>query len=223
MNVVWRDLGVVGYASTWRAMQDFTTSRTESSADELWVLQHPPVFTQGRAGKNDHLIAPGDIPVINSDRGGQVTYHGPGQVVLYVLLDLKRINMGPRELVRRIECGVIRYLKVFDINGERIEGAPGIYVAGAKLAALGLRIRNACSYHGLALNVAMDLEPFKRINPCGYPGLGVTQLSDQGGPENCEDVAAELVPIMVESLYDSASIMLRTGDGEVYPQELIKA
>lgn len=188
-------------------------SRTDSSSDELWVVQHPSVFTQGRSGKMEHLIAPDDIPVVNSDRGGQVTYHGPGQLVLYVLLDLKRMNIGPRELVRRIECGIIWYLQGFEIIGERVQGAPGVYVAGEKLAALGLRIRNGCSYHGLALNIAMDLEPFKRINPCGYAGLRVTQLSDHGGPEDCESVAADLVPIMVNSLYGSAQMTISQGDG----------
>ena len=209
MNVLWRDLGIADYKPVWRAMQDFTRERASASADELWTVQHPSVFTQGLAGKSEHLLAPGDIPVVESDRGGQVTYHGLGQLVMYALMNVKRLGIGPRELVRRLERGVIDYLAGYGIAGERIKGAPGVYVHGAKIAALGLRIRNGCSYHGLALNVAMDLEPFSRINPCGYAGLTVTQLSERGGPANCADVALDLVPILANSLYDGAPITLR--------------
>ncbi len=209
MNVLWRDLGAVNYERVWRAMQDFTRLRTPATADELWAVQHPPVFTQGRAGKSEHVLEPGEIPVVESDRGGQVTYHGPGQLVVYVLLDVKRLGIGPRTLVRRLERGVIAYLAGYGIRGEQVQGAPGVYVAGAKIAALGLRIRNGCSYHGLALNVAMDLEPFTRINPCGYAGLTVTELSAHGGPTACADVMSDLVPILANSLFDGAPITLR--------------
>lgn len=217
MNVLWRDLGQVDYERVWRAMQDFTGLRTAASTDEFWAVQHPPVFTQGRAGKSEHLITPGDIPVVKSDRGGQVTFHGPGQLVVYALTNVKRLGIGPRELVRRLERGVIAYLTGYGIAGERIQGAPGVYVDGAKIAALGLRIRSGCSYHGLALNVAMDLEPFTRINPCGYAGLKVTQLSDLGGPSDCADVATDLIPIMANSLYDGAPIML-SQDRDAYAE-----
>jgi lipoyl(octanoyl) transferase len=220
MNVVWRDLGLVDYRRVWQAMQGFTRLREPASVDELWAVEHPPVFTQGRAGKSEHLLAPGSIPVVNSDRGGQVTYHGPGQLVVYALLDVKRLGIGPRELVRRLERGVITYLAGYGIAGERVQGAPGVYVGGAKIAALGLRIRNGCSYHGLALNVAMDLEPFTRINPCGYAGLAVTQLSEHGGAADCADVLLDLLPIVANSLYDGAPIVLRQ-DRNVYAEALV--
>jgi lipoyl(octanoyl) transferase len=158
-------------------MQDFTDQRDETTADELWLVEHPPVFTQGQAGKAEHVLTPGDIPVIQVDRGGQVTYHGPGQIVAYPLLDIRRKGLGVRELVNRIEAAIIQVLAHFGVTGRRIEGAPGIYVEGAKIASLGLRVRRGRTFHGLAFNVDMDLEPFQRINPCGYQGLQVTQLS----------------------------------------------
>jgi lipoyl(octanoyl) transferase len=158
-------------------MQAYTDQRDEGSADELWLVQHPPVFTQGQAGKAEHVLAPGDIPVIQVDRGGQVTYHGPGQIVAYPLVDIGRKGIGVRDFVCRIEESIIRVLEHYGVSGERIAGAPGIYVGGAKIASLGLRVRRGCSFHGLAFNVDMDLEPFQRINPCGYAGLQVTQLS----------------------------------------------
>lgn len=172
-----RRLGVADYERVWREMQDFTDNRDESSADELWLVQHPPVFTQGQAGKAEHVLAPGGIPVIQVDRGGQVTYHGPGQIVAYPLVDIRRKGITVREFVRRIEESIIRVLAQYSVKGERIEGAPGIYVAGDKVASLGLRVRRGCTFHGLAFNIDMDLEPFQRINPCGYAGLQVTQLS----------------------------------------------
>lgn len=172
-----RRLGIADYERVWREMQDFTDSRDEGSGDELWLVQHPPVFTQGQAGKAEHVLAPGDIPVIQVDRGGQVTYHGPGQIVAYPLVDIRRKGMTVREFVRCIEESIIRVLAQYSVKGERIEGAPGIYVAGDKVASLGLRVRRGCTFHGLAFNIDMDLEPFQRINPCGYAGLQVTQLS----------------------------------------------
>jgi lipoyl(octanoyl) transferase len=158
-------------------MQRFTDQRADSTADELWLLQHNPVFTLGKNGKPEHIHDAADIPVVKSDRGGQVTYHGPGQIVVYTLLDLKRMNIGVRDLVTRIENSVINLLAEYDVTAAARKDAPGVYVGNSKIAALGLRVRNGCSFHGLALNVDMDLAPFARINPCGYEGLEVTQLS----------------------------------------------
>jgi len=172
-----RDLGLSEYEPVWHAMQAFTDRRNEETVDELWVLQHPPVFTQGQAGKAEHVLAPGDIPVVQVDRGGQVTYHGPGQIVAYPLLDIRRKGLGVRVLVNRIEESIIRVLEEQGVKGERRPGAPGIYVNGEKIAALGLRVRRGRTFHGLAFNINMDLEPFQRINPCGFEGLRVTQLS----------------------------------------------
>jgi lipoyl(octanoyl) transferase len=172
-----RELGLADYETVWREMQAFTDGRDESTQDELWLLQHPPVFTQGQSGKAEHLLAPGNIPVVQVDRGGQVTYHGPGQIVAYPLLDIQRRKLGVRALVNRIEESIIQVLGSYSVRGERREGAPGIYVDGAKIAALGLRVRRGRSFHGLAFNIDMDLEPFSRINPCGFQGLEVTQLS----------------------------------------------
>ena len=173
-----KHLGRVEYESTWHAMQAFTAARTADTPDELWVLEHPPVYTQGQAGKPEHLLHATDIPVIRIDRGGQITYHGPGQLVMYTLVDLRRRGYGIRDLVQRMEQGVIDMLATQGIVGERISGAPGVYVGGAKIAALGLRVKHGCTYHGLALNVDMDLMPFSAINPCGLPGLAVTQCRD---------------------------------------------
>jgi lipoyl(octanoyl) transferase len=192
-----RRLGLAEYTSTWHAMQAFTATRDAESPDEIWLLQHPPVFTLGQAGKREHILADLDIPVIAIDRGGQVTYHGPGQVVAYVMLDLRRRGYGVKELVRRLEQAAIDLLADLAVAAERLAGAPGVYVGGAKIAALGLRVRNGCSYHGLSLNVAMDLAPFSAINPCGYPGLAVTQTRDLGialAPEAmAEALAARLL------------------------------
>lgn len=171
-----RRLGRAEYVPVWRAMQAFTAARTPETPDELWLVEHLPVFTQGQAGKAEHVLAPGDIPVVQVDRGGQVTYHGPGQIVAYPLLDLQRRGIGVRDLVCRIEEAVIRVLRRYGVEGSRRSGAPGVYVDGAKIAALGLRVRRGCTFHGLAFNVDMDLEPFRRINPCGFRGLAVTQL-----------------------------------------------
>ena len=172
-----RELGLVDYAPTLQAMKALTDSRDTNSPDELWLLQHPRVFTQGQAGKAEHVLAPGDIPVIQVDRGGQVTYHGPGQWVIYLMIDLRRQKMGVRDLVDLIEQSIVRLLAEHGITAAARADAPGVYVDGAKIAALGLRVRRGCSYHGLSLNVDMDLEPFQRINPCGYEGLRVTSMS----------------------------------------------
>ena len=172
-----RRFGLADYEPVWRAMQSFTDSRDENTVDELWLVQHPPVFTQGQAGKAEHVLAPGNISVVQVDRGGQVTYHGPGQIVAYPLVDIRRKGLGVKEFVHRIEEAIIDVLESYGVRGERIPGAPGIYVEGDKIASLGLRIRRGCAFHGLAFNIDMDLEPFQRINPCGYAGLQVTQLS----------------------------------------------
>ena len=176
-RLVVRRLGLAEYEPVWRSMQAYTDGRDADSRDELWLVQHPPVFTQGQAGKAEHVLAPGDIPVIQVDRGGQVTYHGPGQIVAYPLIDIRRKSLGVRDFVHRIEEAIISTLAHYRVTGERIEGAPGIYVNGDKIASLGLRVRRGRTFHGLAFNVDMDLEPFQRINPCGFAGLRVTQLS----------------------------------------------
>ncbi len=179
-ELIERHLGRVEYEPTWHAMQDFTARRGADTPDELWLLEHPPVYTQGQAGRPEHLIAPTAIPVVAIDRGGQITYHGPGQLVAYLLLDLGRRGYGVRELVVRMEQAVIDLLAGQGVAAERRSGAPGVYVAGAKIAALGLRVKQGCTYHGLALNVDMDLHPFAAINPCGYAGMAVTQCRDLG-------------------------------------------
>ena len=171
-----RQLGLSDYESVWHAMQDFTDQRDESTVDELWLVQHPPVFTQGQAGKAEHVLAPGDIPVVQVDRGGQVTYHGPGQIVAYPLVDIRRSGVGVRDFVNCIEESIIQVLHHYGVNGVRREGAPGVYVNGEKIASVGLRVRQGRTFHGLSFNIDMDLEPFQRINPCGYEGLVVTQL-----------------------------------------------
>jgi len=172
-----RELGLVDYLPTLSVMRQFTDSRSADAPDELWLLQHPPVFTQGQAGRTEHVLAPGAIQVIQSDRGGQVTYHGPGQWLVYLMLDLRRRQLGVRDLVSLIERSVVQLLQEYAINAAAKPQAPGVYVAGEKIASLGLRVRRGCSYHGLALNVDMDLEPFGRINPCGYEDLRVTSMA----------------------------------------------
>ncbi|MFW3572007.1 lipoyl(octanoyl) transferase LipB [Kosakonia cowanii] len=172
-----RNLGLQPYAPVSQEMHDFTDRRDDDTPDELWLVEHPPVFTQGQAGKAEHVLAAGDIPVIQSDRGGQVTYHGPGQQVMYVLINLKRRKIGVRELVTLLENAVINTLAQLDIVANARPDAPGVYVDGKKICSLGLRIRKGCSFHGLALNIDMDLAPFMRINPCGYAGMEMTQVS----------------------------------------------
>jgi len=188
-----RNLGRQPYTPVWRAMQALTDARSAHTQDELWVVEHDPVFTLGQAGKPEHVLMPGDIPVIHVDRGGQVTYHGPGQIVLYPLLDIKRLGIGVRAYVQRIEQAIIETLGEWNILGTRREGAPGVYVGDAKIAALGIRVRRGCTFHGLAFNVAMDLAPFQRINPCGYAGLRVTSLADLGGPSRLDTVKQVLL------------------------------
>ena len=189
-----RRLGLADYEPTWHRMREFTATRTPDTADELWSVEHPPVYTLGVAAKPEHLPRTNNgIPVLKTDRGGQITYHGPGQVVIYTLLDLRRSNLGVRALVRKLEQAVIELLKAYRIEAKGREDAPGVYVAGAKIAALGLRIRNGCCYHGLSLNVDMDLSPFDAINPCGYPGLAVTQLRELGVSDSPDAVAIKLL------------------------------
>ena len=188
------NLGQQPYESTWAAMTEFTNQRTPDTVDQLWLVEHPPVFTQGQAGKAEHLLMPGDIPVVQTDRGGQVTYHGPGQLVAYPLLDLRRLKMGVRDLVTAIEQTIVATLASYGIDAYPKPDAPGVYVNGNKIASLGLRVRRGCSFHGLALNVAMDLSPFMRINPCGYEGLAMAQMRDLlPNPVKMEDVQARLV------------------------------
>ena len=193
--LTFEDLGTVDYESTWSAMKAFTLGRDENQEDECWFLQHNPVFTLGQAGKPEHILNPHQIPVVNTDRGGQVTYHGPGQLVAYLLVDIKRRKIGIRQLVDLIENSIIELLDGYGIVAATRKGAPGVYVDEKKIAALGLRIKQGCSYHGLSLNVDMDLEPFSYINPCGYPGMSVTQLREllEEPQENLfEDVQARM-------------------------------
>jgi len=177
-KLIIRQMGIQDYLPVWQAMLHFTDTRIQNSTDELWLLQHTPIFTLGQAGKTEHLLDTKDIPVIKVDRGGQVTYHGPGQLIAYLLLDIRRKAMNVRDLVQQIERSLIALLANYGIHAQIKAGAPGVYVEGAKIASLGLRIRRGCSFHGLALNVAMDLEPFSRINPCGYQGLQMTQMQN---------------------------------------------
>ncbi len=172
--------GMVDYLSTWQEMKDFTLARTKNTSDEIWLLQHPPVYTLGVAGKMEHLLKHNGISVVRTDRGGQITYHGPGQIVAYLLLDIRRLKLGVRELVRQMEGAVIDLLEDYSIDTKVCKDAPGVYVENAKIAALGLKIKNGCCYHGIALNVDMDLTPFSAINPCGYSGLEITQTSELG-------------------------------------------
>ncbi len=198
-----RKLGLADYEPTWRAMQDFTARRDAATPDELWVLQHPPVYTLGVAGKPEHLPrVDNGIPVVRSDRGGQITYHGPGQLVIYLLLDMRRRGLSVRALVRMMEQATIDMLAAFGVAARGRPDAPGVYVGRAKIAALGLRIRNGCCYHGLALNVDMDLSPFDAINPCGYPGLEVTQTRDLGIADPLDALSGKLVEHLLLRLND---------------------
>jgi lipoyl(octanoyl) transferase len=195
-----RDLGLVDYTSTWQRMQQFTDQRDDNTFDEIWLLEHPPVFTQGQAGKAEHLLFPGDIPVVQVDRGGQVTYHGPGQLVAYVLLNIKRRNLGVRQLVNLIEQSIIATLAQNDVEAYAKADAPGVYVDEKKVASLGLRVRKGCTFHGLALNVDMDLSPFSRINPCGYAGMQMVQSKDLGGPVSMQQAKQQLSAQLVKLL-----------------------
>ena len=200
MDAVVRDLGRRAYEPVWRAMQAFTDARDEATPDELWLVEHDPVFTLGQAGKPEHVLLPGDIPVLHVDRGGQVTYHGPGQLVAYPLVDLRRLRIGVRDYVCRIEQAVIDTLADWNIEGRRRDGAPGVYVDGAKVAALGIRVRRGCTFHGLAFNIGMDLEPFSRINPCGFAGLEVVAMRDLGGPSGIDAVKPALLAHLAANL-----------------------
>lgn len=195
--LVIRRLGRQDYLPVWQAMHQFTDQRDEQTADEIWLVEHHPVFTQGQAGKAEHLLNPGNIPVVQSDRGGQVTYHGPGQLVVYVLINLRRKKLGVRELVTGIEQLVIDTLKTYHINSAARPDAPGVYVDEKKICSLGLRIRKGCSFHGLALNVNMDLSPFLRINPCGYQGMEMVQVCDLGGPDNLAEIEQQMIQELV--------------------------
>lgn len=195
-----RQLGLLPYQPVWQAMQRFTNERGPEVADEIWLLEHRPVFTQGQAGKPEHLLLPGDIPVVQADRGGQVTYHGPGQLIAYLLLDVRRSGLGVRELVSRMEQALVALLAEYGVEAHARADAPGVYVGAAKIASLGLRIRHGRSFHGLALNVDMDLEPFRRINPCGYAGLAMTQLRDLVGPIDFAEVRERLQRQLVQQL-----------------------
>lgn len=195
-----RQLGRQPYLPVWQRMQQFTAARDPHTPDEIWLLEHEPVFTFGREGKPEHLLQAGDIPVVRVDRGGQITYHGPGQLVVYLLLDLRRRRLGVRNLVAGIEQALCALLAGYGIDGQLLPDTPGVFVAGAKIASLGLRVNQGCSSHGLALNVAMDLQPFAQINPCGHQGLAMTQLRDLTGPRSMEQVARDLAPLLITHL-----------------------
>jgi len=209
-NLIIRQLDTMDYSKVWHAMQNFTDERDEKTEDELWLVQHPPVFTQGQAGKEEHLLMPGDIEVVKVDRGGQVTYHGPGQQVIYFMINLRRRKMGVRQLVTLIENAIVYSLNDFGIKAYPKPDAPGVYVDDKKIASLGLRVRKGCSFHGLALNVNMDLSPFLRINPCGYAGLEMIQTCDINGPQNITDACNALVKHLV-TLLSTDEVKYQTG------------
>lgn len=198
--IIFRHLGLRNYEQVWHAMQAYTDNRNSDSNDEIWFVEHTPVFTQGQAGKEEHMLFAGDIPVVKVDRGGQVTYHGPGQLVAYFLIDIKRLKIGVRELVTRIEKSLIELLNGYSIQAYPKADAPGVYVDEKKIASLGLRIRRGCSFHGLALNVNMDLAPFKQINPCGYAGLEMIQVSDYCDVSQVNQASLDLMPIITQLL-----------------------
>ncbi len=201
-DLIVRSLGQQPYMEAWEAMKAFTANRDETTVDELWCLEHPRVFTQGQAGKAEHILLPGDIPVIQVDRGGQVTYHGPGQLVVYLLIDLTRRKLGVRALVDEIEQAIVRALGEYGIESAPRSDAPGVYVNGAKIASLGLRVRRGCSFHGLALNVNMDMEPFSRINPCGYAGMSMCQVSGFVPGVSVYDAEQRLIKQLITGLGD---------------------
>jgi len=209
-TLIVRQLSKSDYTKVWQAMQSFTDNRNEQTLDELWLVEHPAVFTQGQAGKEEHLLMPGDIPVVKVDRGGQVTYHGPGQQVIYFMINLRRRKIGVRQLVTLIENSIVTALADYNIQAYAKADAPGVYVDNKKVASLGLRVRKGCSFHGLALNVDMDLSPFLRINPCGYAGLEMVQTTDINGPKTLIDASNSLVKHVVE-LLDIQHISYKTG------------
>jgi len=195
-----RKLGRKSYFPVWQAMQRFTDQRDQLTADEIWFVEHDAVFTQGQAGKPEHLLSPAEIPVIQVDRGGQVTYHGPGQLVAYLLIDIRRKGIGVRQLVSAIENSIVELMQDYSVKASPRADAPGVYVNGAKLCSLGLRIRKGCSFHGLALNVSMDMEPFSRINPCGLEGISITQTADLGGPNSLTEIQPALLAKLITNL-----------------------
>lgn len=199
-SIVVRQLGRQAYTPIWQHMQNYTDNRSSESPDELWLVEHDPVFTQGQAGKAEHVLMPGDIPVVQVDRGGQVTYHGPGQQVIYMLLDIRRRKLGVRHLVTAMENAVVALLAKYDIEAYPKPDAPGVYVDERKVCSLGLRIRNGCSFHGLALNVNMDLSPFQRINPCGYAGMEMIDTHRLGGPDSLEVAGEQLASLLLNEL-----------------------
>jgi lipoyl(octanoyl) transferase len=205
-----RYLGTAPYEPTWRAMQRFTDERQHATADEIWFAEHPPVFTLGLNASREHLLAPGDIPVVQIDRGGQVTYHGPGQLMIYPLLNLRRLKLGPRDLVVALENAVVAYAGELGLSASGSRQAPGVYIGGAKLASIGLRIRRGACYHGMALNVSLDPQPFERINVCGYRNLSVTRLADHGVRSDLETVAKDLTPHLLRQLgYETNTVNSR--------------
>ena len=216
-NLIVRQLSTMDYSKVWHAMQNFTDNRDEQTLDELWLVEHPPVFTQGQAGKAEHLLMPGDIEVVKVDRGGQVTYHGPGQQVIYFMINLRRRKIGVRQLVTLIENGIVAALNDFNIKAYPKPDAPGVYVDDKKVASLGLRVRKGCSFHGLALNVNMDLSPFLRINPCGYAGLEMIQTCDIDGPQNMTHACEALVTHLV-ALLETNEVNYQTGLPSNYEQ-----
>ena len=201
-----RELGTVDYLVTWQAMKEFTAHRTEHTPDEIWLLQHSPVYTQGIAGRPEHLLYQNDIPVIQTDRGGQITFHGPGQLITYLLLDLRRLQLNVRKLVRKMEGAVIDLLQEYGVCAEGRVDAPGVYVNHAKIASLGLKIKNGCCYHGIALNVDMDLTPFSAINPCGYAGLRVTQTKDLDIADEMEVLGLKMIKKLQLKLAEGSNI-----------------
>ena len=213
MRLIVRSLGLTDYVPVWEAMRVFTDSRQKSTLDEIWVTEHKRVFTQGQSGRPENIIDPGDIPVVLSDRGGQVTYHGPGQLVVYLMFDLRRMDLNIRVLVGGIEESIIDVLAGYSIGATRERDAPGVYVRGSKIGSLGLRVRRGCSFHGLSLNVAMDLEPFDRINPCGNVDLKMSQVKDCGGPSDLSVVAEDLIN-KLSSCFQFTSLIHRKGIGD---------
>ena len=213
MRLIVRSLGLTDYVPVWEAMRGLTDSRQKNTLDEIWVTQHNPVFTQGQSGRSENIIDPGDIPVVLSDRGGQVTYHGPGQLVVYLMFDLRRMDLNIRVLVGGIEESIIDVLAGYSIGATRERDAPGVYVRGSKIGSLGLRVRRGCSFHGLSLNVAMDLEPFDRINPCGNVDLKMSQVKDCGGPSDLSVVAEDLIN-RLGSRFQFTSLIHRKGIGD---------
>ena len=199
--VIFKDLGMQNYLPIWEAMKKFTLERDNTTQDELWFVQHPPVYTQGLNGKNEHLLNPTTIPVINIDRGGQITYHAPGQLIVYCLIDLKRCGYGIHEFVIRLQNSIQLLLTEYKITGHLVDKAPGVYVDNKKIAALGLRVKRNCTYHGLSINIGMDLAPFKNINPCGYPDLEVTQMTNYDITDSIETIADKFKPILKNNIY----------------------